>query len=384
MAQETFPSKTAPKINPAQIQPDETIFSAPLSDIFIDYDWNSRSRKNVFAELSDAVQDTTLQAEHQTLGGGIKGLAVTLRNRGQDTPVILRRVENGKSLGGKKTDKPLELVCGFRRATAVEMVNSSEDHATHAKALGNKTLIPNTPNGTIRAVVRQLSPVEARILNGRENTDRQNLETQDMLRLVVELREFGLNQDQTGDELNITQGYVSKLLKIAQLPKIVIAHWSGTAKLPGFPPNVVAKTIRTTDLIELYDMSKKDKSSEAEIVQRYLAMVTPTAEDEATPADPNAPETDPSAERIKKAATLAAELVKAGVLAAGNLEWSRIIGPKREGYLLDTGKATATERAGYADLAATTYKAALVAVAKPAAADKPAAGKAKAAATANN
>jgi ParB-like chromosome segregation protein Spo0J len=352
-SQQTAGSK-ANQGNAAEILPEEVIRHIPLADIFVDYDWNSRSKRNVLANESDAVQDTTIRGEHQTLGTGMKGICLTMRNRGQDTPVILRRVENGKSLGGKKTDKPLELVAGFRRYTAAELLNTTQEHKDFAKALGNRTIIPNTADGTILAVIRVLSAVDARLVNGRENTDRQNLDTQDMLTLVLDLAKHGLNQTQIAEELSMTQGYVSKLSKIGKLPKQIIAHWRGDAKLPGLPATIQT-SLRTSDMTDLQDMAEKGGMTEGQTVKRYIEMLNPT------PAAGDAPESDkdPVADRVKKAAFMAGALVKAGVLENGNLEWARVIGPKKDGYLIDTGKVDAAGRAKYADMAVEAFENAL-------------------------
>jgi hypothetical protein len=337
---------------PTTTNKDEIVHHIPLSDIFIDYDWNGRSKANVMSDASDAVQDTTVRGLHQALGEGLKGLRLTLRMRGQDTPVIVRPVENGKSLGGKKTDKPLELVAGFRRATAIGLLLESEEDRKLLKVSGQKTMVPGLVDGTIKAFIRQCTPVEARLLNGRENTDRQNLTTQDHLKLVIELQKFGLNQSQIGEELGITQGYVSKLLKISTLPAQILNHWRGSAKLPGLPPGVSA-SLNTTELLELQAMATKNDPpmTEGETVKRYIQMLSPPTPEEGGSADK-----DPVAERVKKAATLAAGLVKNGVFDNGNLEWARVIGPKADGYLIDTGKMPIAERGKYWELASDTFK----------------------------
>lgn len=340
----------------ADILPEEMIRHIELTAIYVDYDWNGRSKRNVLSDASDAVQDTTIRSEHQTLGLGLKGLRNNLRNKGQDQPVILRRIEGGKSLGGKKTDKPYELIAGFRRYTAIEQLLASAEDRELMKVTGQKTMVPNTADGTILAVIRILSPLEARLLNGRENTERQNLSTQDMLGIVVRMtKELELTQEQISTELGVTQGYVSKLLKISKLPKAILAHWKGEAKLPGLPANVSAM-LTSKDLLELQAMAEKGDPpmTEAQTVKRYIDMLAPpeTGDETDTAADPV--ET-----KVKRAAELAAGLVKAGVLENGTLAWSTVIGPKKDGFLIDSGKADVAARAKYWDLAESAFKAAI-------------------------
>ena len=148
----------------------------------------------------------------------------------------------------------------------------------------------------------------------------------------------------------MTQGYVSKLTKIGKLPKVIIAHWRGDAKLPGLPATIQT-SLRTSDMTDLQDMAEKGQMTEAQTVKRYIEMLNPPA------ATGDVPESDkdPVADRIKKAAFLAGSLVRAGVLENGNLEWTRVIGPKKDGYLIDTGKADAAARAKYADMAVEAF-----------------------------
>jgi ParB-like chromosome segregation protein Spo0J len=370
-------STQKPGTNVQDLLPDEVIRHIPLTDILVDYDWNGRSKKNVLSDASDGVQDTTIRAEHQTLGTGLKGMRLTLRNRGQDTPVIVRRVDNGKSLGGKKTDRPYELVAGFRRYTAIEQLNASAEDREFIKTMNQKTLIPNTADGTVMAVVRTLNPLEARILNGRENTDRQSLTTQEMLGVVAELSRAKLTQAQIATELSISQGYVSKLSKIGELPKAVLDHWKGEAKLPGLPP-AVSEQLTSTEMIELRDMTKE--LTEGQTVKRYIELLSPA--EGGTEGDPNA--ADPVEAKVKRAAELAAGLVKAGVLDNGSLQWAAVIGPKKDGFLIDSGKADAVQRAKYWDLAEKAFGEAMAAQPKAPKAAKGAAAEASAEAATGN
>lgn len=337
-------NKQAPG-NRAEIQPGEVILHAPMTDIFVDYEWNSRSKKNVLADESDGVQDTTLRGEHRSDGTGLEGLRLNLRNNGQDTPVILRRVDGGKSLGGKKTDKPFELVAGFRRFTAIEMLLASEEDRKFVKSNNQTSMVPNTADGTILAVVRTLTPLQARILNVRENTYRKNLDTADLLGSVAELVKAKMGQVTIAEELGINQSYVSKLHAISQLPKVVISHWKGEGKIPGLPEAIQTR-LRTSDLVDLQSVATKDNATEADIVKRYVDMLNPPP----PPPGSNPVDSDPVAARISKAGYLAAGLVNAGVLGTESLNWSLVLGPKSEGYLLDTGKIDAAGRLKYSDI----------------------------------
>lgn len=308
----------------------------PLVDIFVDYEWNVRGLRNVMSQESDAVQDTTLQGEHQALGMGLGGLEKTLELRGQDTACVVRPIAAQRTLGGHRSILPVELVCGFRRVTAARNLYERE------------VAIPGLPPGTIMCLVRELSPVDAIVLNGRENTDRQNLDTPDTLRLISKLLALGLSQTQVAAELGMTYGYVSKLSKICRLPREVLDHWRGDGPLPGLPP--ITRRLRTPDMLEIERLSATQKLQPNQIVEMYVQRVLPkSAPRESAPQDL-------VARRVQQVATLLGGMVRMGIVQEGNLDWARVIGPHAEGFLVDTGKIVVSDRARYWAMADRYYK----------------------------
>lgn len=223
----------------------------PLSDIYVDYQWNGRSYHDVVSGESDAVQDTTAKGEHQALGAGFVGLCHTMETRGQDTPVIIRAVLHNSTLRGIHTLLPFELVAGFRRVTAAQKIK-----------------IANVPQGQILAWERVLSPLEATILNGRENTDRQNLSSPDMMFLCAKLERLGLTQAQISRELGIVQTYVSKLLAISRLPDAILEHWRGGTSLPGLRP-IVHRRVRVDDMSSLIKRAAEQRMLAHDVVEAY-------------------------------------------------------------------------------------------------------------------
>lgn len=327
----------------------EQILHVPLTDIFVDYDWNIRSKAEVMSDTSDAVQDTTAKGPHHGEGTGFKGLVKGIFQDGQKTQVVLRKVEEGKSLAGKKTDKPLELVCGFRRFTAVEALNADKEALETAKK-EKRYVVPNTPDGTIRAEIKKLTAEEAELENGIENLQRQNISTPDQVRYIQrELAKGKVTQQKLADSLGIDQGYVSKLKTISTLPKEIIAHWRGdSVKIPGLPDTVTAR-LTVGQMKDLAD-SQKD-STPGDTIKRYVDMLNPPA-----PAEGAGGDSDPIAKRINDLGMLLGSLVRAGVIESGSLHWSRVIGPKKEGYIIDTGKADAPKRGEYWDLMEAAYE----------------------------
>lgn len=308
----------------------------PLDDVFVDYGWNGRSLYNVMSQDSDAVQDTTAGGPAQ--GAGLAGLERTLELRGQDTPCVVRQVVSGVSLGGIRTTLPLELICGFRRITAIRRL--------HERGV----VIPGLPKGAFLGVVRRLPPLEACLLNGRENTDRKNLDTPDTIRLVVRLSTMGLSSEQIAHELSVTHGYIRQLLRAGRLPFQILAHWRGDMQLTDVSP--IARRQTLGELLEIERQMVVQHLSPEQTIELYIQRLVPYV------PKPRLPSNHIEA-RVQQIATLCGQLVRLGILSEGNLEWSRAIGPKADGYPIDCGKTTVEERARYWAIADTFFKGAL-------------------------
>jgi ParB/RepB/Spo0J family partition protein len=298
-----------------------------ISDIFADYGWNSRAEKNV-QDMAD------------TESAGFDGFEGNIRTSGQITAIILRNT-NGKTLSGAKTDKPYEVVCGFRRFRAISDLN--------AKKAG----VPNLPPGHILAEVRDVkTETEARILNGQENTARKNLKAPDMVFLAGGLAKSGMNQVAIAEALGITQGWVSKLLKVASLPPAVLANWrdskpippvqtkDGVFELPANGPD--GKTVVPEKTEPQMQALAELKGTPEEITARYIRLVKPVPSAGESDAGPS--ERDKVLDNVREVAALMGCMVRAGVLNNGSLDWTRVIGPKKKGYPIDSGKDDSQER----------------------------------------
>jgi hypothetical protein len=233
---------------------EDEIKHIPLSDIFVDTDWNTRSVANVMSETSE----TGTEGE----GLGIVGLMNDITNDGQDTPVVVRRTDTAGFY--RKTNKPYALVAGFRRYEAVRRLNDDAD-LVKRRAEEKKGVVPNTANGTIRANVRALSEPEARGLNVRENTLRDDLTTPDLMKAIVELsQKHGWTQNQIGLTVGKVQGYVGKLLRIASVDPDILTHWRVGGEFKG-----VKSTVRVTTN-DLDDISKLDRKEQANEYMRVI------------------------------------------------------------------------------------------------------------------
>jgi hypothetical protein len=305
-----------------------------LSKIHVDYGWNGRAARNV--------QDMA-----GTESSGFDGFKENIRTTGQIEPVILRNT-NGKTLSGQKTDKPFELVVGFRRFKGIEVLNLENGDAKKTPS------VPGLPNGTIMATVRDLKdPTEARILNALENTARKNLKAPDLVFIARDLSAKGMNQVPIADALQITQGWVSKLLKVASLPPAVLDHWRDEKPIPAVQTKdgifelkagqngkaVPSRELTEPEMRQLAEL----KGGPEEITARYIRMVAPATEPGEGPGAAGEKE-DKVKEKVQEIASLMGCMVRAGVLDNGSLDWTRVIGPRKKGYPIDCGKDTSQER----------------------------------------
>src|ERR1700722_7307703 len=124
-----------------------------LSEITVDYDWNSRSKAR--ATFTGAhVDGVESSADADSESPGIEGLAKSLELSGQDTEVDVAIPADGPNKGKKM------LVAGFRRFTAVKF------NLDQKVPVGSLTLKP----GQIAVKLQEgLSELECRQLNLREN-----------------------------------------------------------------------------------------------------------------------------------------------------------------------------------------------------------------------
>ena len=239
---------------------EDEIRHIPLGDIMADYDWNSRSKANV-----ESTQTATSESQE---GTGLSGLIAGIVHDGQDDPVIVRRVENHKTLGGKSTDRPFELLAGFRRYEAFTRLNADVAIHKYKKDEGKAQWVPNTANGTIRAVVKECTPAQARSVNMRENTNRSDLTTPDLVFGVRELLfTHKMSGVQVATELGISQSYTVKLGKIAGVNRKILEHWRIGGEFEGIP-SAKALTVDQMAEISILDPSRQIDAYKVMIVGR--------------------------------------------------------------------------------------------------------------------
>lgn len=313
----------------------ENIIQVPLKDIHADYAWNVRSQAEVYRDTSDGVRDGKNDE-----GFGLREFAKTFNLGGQDTPVILAEVKSGKTLAGVKTDKKFELIAGFRRFTAISLLNSTEE-VDKRKAgptetnpnVGPVKSVANVADGHIKAIVKSFpNALAARQLNARENTLRSNLGTADLVRLVKEyVQVHEQTQPATAETLGITQGYVAKLNKIGKLPDVILAHWRERTPIPGVDTKADWKQLTNADMLDLAEVVGKEP--QPELVKRYVALL-----EGGKPATGDGKTTEQKVEeKLDDMGFLLGALFAKGIIAKGTMAFGEVIGPQKAGYLLNGG-----------------------------------------------
>jgi hypothetical protein len=201
----------------------DNIHTIPLSDIEVDFAWNARSGKwTVDSGDEESADFSDFVASFESPSGIV-----------QHTPVEVRPTPDGP--------KKYFLVSGYRRYKAIE--------------IASKRLSIEQPS--IRAVIKALSPIEARVQNVGENATRQNLSVPDLAWGVWEIQ---CESKRAGKPLSGTviaqllgrnQSYIDKLLVIMRecLPELT-KRWR---KMP--------RSMSVADMLTVAKSSREDQRS---------------------------------------------------------------------------------------------------------------------------
>jgi hypothetical protein len=159
----------------------------PLSAIVADKEWNARSG------------DYETEGPDADEGLGIGGIALTMRDRGQDTAIDVR-------IHPRLPSKFL-IMDGHRRRAGVAILDA------------NGEAVKDLPRGHIRAIVRDVNEVEAREFNLRKGVQGNNLKPADVAFGVGELRKLGQSLSEIAKGVGKDPGYVSRLAMLADPSK---------------------------------------------------------------------------------------------------------------------------------------------------------------------
>ena len=177
----------------------------PLSDVHADFDWNSRHKS--FRDEKVEVDDEGKVIE--AADGSFLSTKKSIQTNGQDIACIVRPSSKGKH--------PFELVCGFRRYEA--LVQSAKE----------KVNVPNggsPDNPLIKVEIRNLDEEQAQALNGRENIERQNLNTCDQAFIVKRMQTKGMTDVAIASAIGMSNGHVSQLSRIVKnMAPDILERW---------------------------------------------------------------------------------------------------------------------------------------------------------------
>jgi ParB-like chromosome segregation protein Spo0J len=240
------------------IQEDE-IKHVQLSDIYVDHDWNNRSHALTLSQAEGT----------ETKAGGLDALKLGLFHDGQDEAVILRSTKD-PNFYKPGVKEPWALVAGFRRYQAIDELNKDEPIVKVA-ADAKRTVVPNTANGTIRAVVRKLAEAEAVALNLRENTQRNDMSTPDLVRGAMKLGHIHQRDaKQIATTLGVSPSYAAQLLRIGSLREEILAHWRAVVATNAPAEFRGMKSAARAGTSYLDDVSKADKERQIEMYTKFI------------------------------------------------------------------------------------------------------------------
>lgn len=177
-----------------------------LSEVNVNPSWNVRS-----GNWTD--DEGTPDREGEPSNTGFKGLLESIKAQGQITPVDVRPST------GKWGKKPYDLVTGYRRFEALSRI------AAEAK---NKEAF-------VRAIVKDMTDLEARERNLLENTARDDLKGPDLAFGVFDLLQLSNNaatQEEIAKKVNKSQPYIGKLLTIMKdIKPAITKQWRDSKQI---------------------------------------------------------------------------------------------------------------------------------------------------------
>lgn len=177
----------------------EVTMFVPLSSVFVDHSWNSRSG-GWLQESSELPKEGEAGPGEST---GLAGLIASIKAKGQIQAAHVRPNPG-------KTKHEYMIVTGYQRYESLRRIAE----------MGID--VPGSPakNPMIKVDIRNLSEAEARELNGIENLERRNLTVADtawhIAQLAIIAKQSGMEKTDTdiAAQIGLQQSYVSKLHRI--------------------------------------------------------------------------------------------------------------------------------------------------------------------------
>jgi hypothetical protein len=224
-----------------------------ISDIDVDYAWNSRSAANVALM-------TISETDHESTG--LEGLMANILAHGQDTAVDVRSTAPPFY---KSTMKRYSLVAGFRRVTAIATLNANSELAEEAAKAG-RSIIQGVPNGMIRATIHdEMTERQAFMLNARENTNRDGLTPPDVYGLIVKCMTLhGMSVNDTAVALGKSGSAIRQYAAMMKLPPKLITHWRSGGDFEGI------RSVKRVGVQELFDLAREPPERQIDLYKRLI------------------------------------------------------------------------------------------------------------------
>lgn len=131
----------------------------------------------------------------------VRELALSIQSLGQVQPINVRTLSDELKA---KTGKQFQLLAGYRRYTAISLLNSE-----------------NGRYPTIKAVVKECNDLDALTINASENISRTQLNIAEEAKIVGRFLDIGLTQNDIADRLGMSRGWVQTRLELWDLPQDV-------------------------------------------------------------------------------------------------------------------------------------------------------------------
>lgn len=302
-----------------------------LSKILIEKSWNARYPGWEQAYEKELDRDSEDESTSHVFGDLVESIAA----KGQDEPVTVR-INRDRSTARKF---PYKLVTGFRRCKALEIIAARTQEQ----------------NPTVKALVRTLDDKEARCLNIRENTSRDNLSGPDLAWAVWELsHQHQMSDNQIAKEIGKNQNYISKLTTImGNMPEKCTKHW----RERGF---------ELLNVVEIYAIAKLATKEEREKAYLEACKRSSIAESSKNSRGGDHRRIDAAAKRLITFAVQLGTLERMQLISAHNLDFeTHIEALVRAKVVKFPGGTNVSTRKHFARIAAKAWKNTLDGLAPP-------------------
>lgn len=239
----------------------------PLSRLIVDYSWNARTGVDKLKLKKEGEEAAEGETGGETEENEFSNLCDSLEAIGQTDPIDVLDKD-------PKTQKPypgdkLFVVAGFRRFRAIQAL--AEKH-------GNK-------EPKIKVIVKEMTPLEARVRNLSENLARRKLSVPDACKNLVELKELMLAEKKEFTHLELAKmigvgrPYVTRMFAVEEkVTPAVLKKWhNSSVEVPFERMEEIARKPKEEQEKAFAEIAKapaKEKSGPKQAIERACAKAT--------------------------------------------------------------------------------------------------------------